>query len=396
MASADSPAGFARVGASTAGALAKACRLAVRHPTSTIGTDHLLVSLAQRMGLWVTFRPHMRDLKQALSQQRYYDSESAVPAGQSVTDLDLEVDGALREIRWQVFESGFYGVAADSPKPRISLAVREALRRSLVNSGARGIRWSGSAYLLDAVFADRGNRAHRLLTHCHIEPELMLRAIDKCFARTPRSTSDPFADDPRHDQVIRLLDSFGILPPPDCSRPGRLMRRLLGAYCARRARATPMLTALELDADNQAARLDHPQVTTAHLLLTILNLDEQLATVQDRPPGALVEERTGGQILVAHGVTFQTARRHLARRPVIDLPVAASPFGPQARSHKWANEAVRAGMATRADGRTTGFSTRLLIAALADLNASAAQLIRGMNVDPSAVVADAQRRLSPP
>jgi hypothetical protein len=393
MTSTDSglPAGFARVGTSTAYALAGACTLVRRRPTSWLGTDHLLVSLARREpGLREALGPGLRGLRRALGKQQDDGPSGAVPPNGSVADLDLEVDAALREALWLVFVSGAYGAVASSPAPQISPGLREALRRSLVESAAQGVRWSGSIYLLDAVLADPQERAYRLLTHCHIEPQLVLAAAH-------RATATPVDDRPR-TPMTDILSTYDVISPPDRSPTVHLISRIWGGYIARRSRATPILHALELEAVRQAIQLAHPQVTTAHLLLAVLSLDEQLAAAQVRLPDALLEDNAGGEILAAHGVTHHVALQHLAQQPVTVLPLASVPPGHQ-RSRRtlphasmWAGQAADASTSARATTDGPCGSTQLLIAALANLDGSAAQLLRRMGADPAAIVSDGQHR----
>jgi hypothetical protein len=387
------PAGFARVGTSSAYALAGACTLARRRPTSSVGTDHLLVSLALRMpGLREALGSGLRDLRRALGKEQH-GPEPATRASGSMADLDLEVDGALREALWLVFVSGAHGaVAVGSPVPQVSPGIREALRRSLVDSAAQGVHWSGSVYLLDAVLADPQERAHRLLRRCHIEPQLVL-------AGAHHATATPVEDRPR-TPMIDMLSTYDAISPPDRSPTVHLISRLWGAYIARRSRVTPILHALEMEAIRQAVRLDHLQVTTAHLLLAVLSLDEQLTAAQVRLPNELVEDNAGGEILAAHGVTHHAALQHLAQQPVTDPPVPSVPPRHQRlrrtlpHDSMWTSEARDAGTSARAttDGLALCGSTQLLIAALTNLDASAAQLLRRMGPDPAAIVAEAQHR----
>jgi hypothetical protein len=405
-----------RAGVSLGHALSGACDLIDRGSSgAVVGGGQVLVSFVRRsVPARLALGHSLSELRRGLTDERTVGGPVADepvadgPAGAWASDLDLEVDGALREVRWARFSLDVSRrVASGSAVPRFGGEVRDALRRSLVRAGTEGVRWVGATYLLDEVLADPGGTAHQLLLRCGVEPARLLDAVH---------AEDRSKDDEPPTPMVDTLRWYG---SGSSGRLARALGRLFKAGVTRAAGTGISAQTLELEATGRAVWLGHPTVTTAHLLLAVAALDEQVALAErarpDRSvPAGLLAANRGGAVLTANGVTYPAALRIVATSADLDEALPPATDGPPApRSGHgggdpapgtgplgpaWSASALAARADLRAAYRSSGDSvgsTHLLAAALTQPDAAAQRLLRGLGADPAAVAAGARRLLTP-
>lgn len=173
----------------------------------------------------------------------------------------------------------------------------------------------------------------------------------------------------------------------------------------------PILPLIEGRATVEAVRAGHNVITAAHLLVSVLEMHEQLTAAERTLPADLVRWNTAGDILARHGVTWQAAARTAAQLTadpgddedrLDDLPSRGwrrpSPAGPGVPAKgRTALAALRAAsLSAYQQGHPYAGTTHLLVELLADPAGPAARLLRHLQIDPEAVRADALRGLQPP
>ncbi|NJC81928.1 Clp protease N-terminal domain-containing protein [Planosporangium mesophilum] len=272
---------------------------------------------------------------------------------------------------------------------------RQALRRALVAAGNDGGYWAGRRYLFDAILADPGNRAHALLSRCRVDPSMVRTAT--------RADENVSAEDQPRLPVVESLQTFGVVPARNATRPSRLLARILTAGASRLADADPVLYVMEMEAIRQAVRLGNSRVTTAHLVLATLVLHEELVTAGPWEPETVGALGSAGAILAARGVTSFSVGRHLA---------TLSSFGDAApkqrhrawrtnpKHPKWTVAAAQAAEATRnaspqGQEDVSAGTARLFVSALADADDDAVRMLHRLSIDPAAVVKEAERLIAP-
>jgi hypothetical protein len=286
------------------------------------------------------------------------------------------------------------------PAPPWHPDVRAAVRRALDEAGAIGVAHAGARFLVAAVLEDRGGRVQKLVSDCGLDPSELRE----------RLSSDPVGADEPVAELVGSLKAFRVLPaPPPTGR--KVAHAVLRAMftMVRLTRVDYLLLALEMEAIRQAVRMGSAQVTTAHLLLTVLELDRNLEALGEQLPGALATANCGGRVLADHGIGYDAA---IAAATEISDPVepAAAPVaGPwwwkPSRQRWWRTKYLNppwAASAAEAADRT-GTDTRrrrtrpgtgpLLAAVLAEPDGPACQVLHQLGADPATVSVETTRQL---
>ncbi|UWP83109.1 Clp protease N-terminal domain-containing protein [Dactylosporangium fulvum] len=313
--------------------------------------------------------------------------------------VELFAEGALREAAYK----GGPGDSVFSPLVchAVYEAVHEASRRDGVHAGVR--------HLLGAVFAEPGNAAAKLA-------ERMWVVGHGGFPLDRQSPAYRGGDDPP-DWAVQALQALRVLPakPPRALQlPWKaavatsmyfLVRRPFVRYGARYGHPISLL--IETDAAEQAVRLGHAYTGTVEVLLSILDLHEQLHAAGAVLPDLVARHNTAGQILREHNVTLLAATTAAARSPatpqgVADpaaIPTKGWPSAP--KTHRPAPPldpgalfALRSASArARQAGDPFVGTTHLLASILRDSDGPAARLLRELGADPDAITA--QVRIQP-
>jgi hypothetical protein len=166
----------------------------------------------------------------------------------------------------------------------------------------------------------------------------------------------------------------------------------------------PLLFLIEAHAPDKAAYTGHDHVTAAHVLLTVLDLHEQLMSTGKPLPTFLVRWNTAGAILARHGIDTRAATRaaaRLGRDPVDDednydgVPRLGWPTIRLRRGvpipGRTALLALReASLSARRLGHPYAGTTHVLAALLVDPTGPAARLLRELGVNPDTVRSEAQ------
>jgi|GEM_PF-2656618 len=382
-----------RPGSSLVGTLAGAYRRTVRD-------GHLVVSSAQvlRRGVMQVFSeldgfplPWSRDWRQGPEP---VDDEPPPHRSSLFPEFDQQVElfaeGALREAT----HDGGPGEAVFSGLVRHAVyeAVHEASRRDGVPAGVR--------HLLAAMYAVPGNAAGRLAEQMWVPGHGDDRLLSRQSPRYRAGDSPP-------NWAPGMLKALGVLPTTMPAVPRVLwnavvttggyflLRRPFRRHGTRYGHVIP--TIVEREAALQAIRLGRTRTGTVEVLLSILDLHEQLHAAGVDLPEPVAQHNTAGQILRTQGVTLLAATVAAARSPdtpqVVAEPAAvgspsrlrasrpAPPLDPDAES------ALRAAsMAARESGHPFAGTTHLLAGILRDRDGPAARLLRSLGADPEAIL----------
>lgn len=162
-----------------------------------------------------------------------------------------------------------------------------------------------------------------------------------------------------------------------------------------------MLVALEHEAIRQAVRLGEARVSTAHLLLAVVELDEQLNAVGLRLPEPLQSVNCGGRILAKHSIGAQVLAQMLPGLADGDEQTASLSqrrrwWRENPRHPAWTGSAAKAADQAQMNGVGTQVgpgSGHLLLASLAVPEGAAATLLRTLQVEPRTIVSEVMRLL---
>ena len=354
-----------RPGISVVGTLARAYRRAVRDGRAVVGSDHVLrygaVRVRELHGYPLPGSPRWR--------LRPPPVDPDPPAGRAQLfpafdwQVELFADGAVREA---TFDGG-PGAVTFSPLVRHAVyeAVHEASRRDGVPAGV--------GHLLAAVFAESGSAALEIAAHVRGPVHL------------DRQSPGYRAGDESPPWAPEALKVAGVLPS-DGSRAGRL---LLAAVMNRPLRRRgnryrhPIPVLIEADARRQAVRLGRAYTGTIEVLLSMLELHEQL----DQAGATLPRHNSAGRILRDHGITYLAALTAAAELPAV--PHVAEPVGSSGRRSRHSRPAfdAEADAALRTAGAAGGpyGTTQQLASILHDSEGPAARLLTALGADPDGV-----------
>lgn len=367
-------------------ALSGAWRLAVEARAPSIGSHHLIVSLALRTpGARPVLGSALGAMRRELNSLNEL-GELGSGTGLDDTDLDLEAEATLREAQWRGIRS--YATKALPAKPEWDREIRDAVHRALISAKTADLTWAGRTHLLDATLANPDSRASILLRKCRIDAPALLAGVRE-------APPTPMSDGPR-TPIVDGLRAYGILSPVGRHKP-RLFAHIAGAIVRHVSGTESLLYLLELEAVRQAVRLNHPRVTTGHLVLAALALDEQIALSRQALPGDLAKANRAGQVLARHGVTYLAA--------AAGLDSALDESAPPQRKRRWRSRtgdpgwtvgavaAAEAARRTAAVRRTQAGTSDLLVAALAEREGPGARMVESLGGDPATIRAEVQREI---
>lgn len=363
-----------------------ACRVARRQRTSSVRADHLLVSLLRHepeLRRVLTFRtpdPEMAD--------RRLGPSHLVIGGMS-PELELELQGALREAHWKVFGlAGRSIVRRPPPTPPWDPEASDAVALALRLAASRGLSWSGENHLLEALLAEPGNSAGRFLRQRRVDLSM--------FDEAARRLWPPTYEEARFPAVAYFLRECGVLVDP--THPGRKTGRWLALFTRLAGHASPVLVALEHEAIIQAVRLAQAQVTTAHLLLAIILFEEEMATTGLRPRTELL--RANDIVLLRYGVSYGSAVANAAAATAVGAvapPRRGRPWRTKPDNPPWTVAAADAAERARTMAAVSGVpegSLHLLLSILERSDEVAARLMVDLDVDVAEVIEGARRHLA--
>ncbi|MFB4317706.1 Clp protease N-terminal domain-containing protein [Actinomadura sp. 21ATH] len=255
-----------------------------------VGTEHLLFALLKGESAAIGVLAPKAGAKGALM---------GVIAGKG-PDHWLSADGGagtpapeaaalLREAEWSARERREARGKDDRPGVPPSGALAAAVDRALRAARELGVGRAGPAHLLMGLLHDPGNRASEALLERGLgREEVLARLAVHPSAREEGTPHAPAVDGLRNMGLLTGRGKYW----------GGLAAKLAGGGLG-----SPVVPSVRLEADRQAARLGHPDVTTVHLLVAMLVLDEQLAASGDRLRDGLLRFNGAAALLRERGVT---------------------------------------------------------------------------------------------
>lgn len=247
-----------------------------------------------------------------------------------------------------------------------SEALAAALGQMLVSAHEFGVTWANETHMLMGLLRDPGNRASEALLERRLDRDELIARL--AVHPSARQDGEP------NMRSVDGLRNLGMLDKPAGRGWGsRIARRLTsGGF------GSPVVPTVRMEAERQAVRLGHSRVTTAHLLLAMLVVDDQVTTAGHRFRDEVARVNAGAELLRTRGATASAVFDAVA-----DLIRTGD--GPQADSLALDNGAEKA--LTRArllaherKSPSTG-TTHLLAAVLADPDDPCHSLLSAMGVD---------------
>jgi hypothetical protein len=279
-------------GTGVVGSLGAAMR---RKGTTPVSTSDLLIELGKR------YYPQLGRIL-ALEQRHQADAADD-PEGEAVTtDADQETAGILREAQWQAISDRLRlqrsGLTAFDEGFTRTVAV--VVRHGLDEATRHRVSHAGALHLAVGILLAGPNNATNALARSHVDPAAAIEQIraDPEFLRPSRPWRVA-ADQLRFMGITR----------PAGSLPVRAASRVF-AWIVTRSPTAPTLHALSFEATRQAVLLDHRVVTTGHLVLAALWVDQELADARRHLP--LGGANDGARVLRRHGVRLADWRGSLA------------------------------------------------------------------------------------
>lgn len=358
-------------GTGVVGSLGSTMRRKGRTPVST---SDVLMELGR------IYHPQLRRIL-ALEQRHQADAADDPEDGPVTADNDLESLGLLREAQWNAISdrlrlqrSGL--TAFDRGFTR---TVAAAVRQSIAEAARHQVSHAGGLHLAVGILSTQPNNATTALARSHVDAGAAIEQIRASPGyRTPSRPWRPTVD------LMRLL---GVAQPAGVP-PARTAARAV-AWLTMRGRTGPTLHALSTEATRQAVLLDHQEVTTGHLVLAMLAMDQDLADAHRHMPTGGAND--GARVLRRHGVRREDWRARLAaadpgalRRagPASPRYYLERPWGPS-----WTCEAVHGidSAVRRAGNHRRVGTTAALAGSLSEPSSVAVSVLSGLGVAPDAV-----------
>ncbi|MEO3828792.1 Clp protease N-terminal domain-containing protein [Actinomadura sp. B10D3] len=274
------------------GALVQAYRKAAR-TGRTVGTQHVLFALLKgesaAADLLSRDNGGLRGVILAKDETVWLSEDDGddPSAASAVTAL-------LHEAEWVARRNAKPSETPDSPEDRPlppTGALVAALGRMLVSAHELGLAWANETHLLMGLLHDPGNRASEALLERRLDRDELLARL--AVHPTAREDGRP---------NMRSLDGLRNLGMLDHS-PSRGWGGRIGRWLTSGGHGSPVVPTVRSEAQRQAARLGHSSVTTAHLLLSILVLDDQIAIAGHRFRDGVAQVNMGGELLRTRGAT---------------------------------------------------------------------------------------------
>gem|GEM_PF-5278797 len=250
----------------------------------------------------------------------------------------------------------------------------------------------GRIQFLESILADSSGSARRVLSRLNIDALTLLAAA--------RSATPVLDEEVLWTPAADRLKLFGGVL---AARRPILAKFLFGGLRAvflGPGYAQPVLLTLELESVRQAVRLGHSQVTSAHMVLAILTLAEQLTSLGLTLPADQVGVNGAEKTLANCGVGFAAALKAVPAPPSAEQSASAQrrrPWRTHPRYPPWTIAAAAA--ADEAREMVSGAGVRvgashLLVALLADSEGPGAQLLRVLGADPVEIAAEVKEQIS--
>lgn len=280
--------------------LTRAFGWAIRRRQPAVGTEHLLFALLEGdsaagglLAPTVRRSGAMMGLIRAKSLGHWVSNDDTG----TEASKDLAVAALLREAEWTARRSGKRdaSAASEDPHPQPTRALLSAIRQALLHADELGVPRANTTHVLMGLLHDPQNRASEALRERRVPQDHLITRLQE--HPSARERAEP------HAGTARALQNMGTL-----NERGQLVASLL-AKVARKGSGfgTPVLAALRWEAKRQAVRLAHPKAATAHLLLAVLALDEQLAATGGRFSTELAASNTAAELLRTRGATLHAA-----------------------------------------------------------------------------------------
>ncbi|MFI0353186.1 Clp protease N-terminal domain-containing protein [Actinomadura sp. 9N407] len=287
--------------------LVGAFKRAIRLSRPTVGTEHLLfVLLTGESAASELLAPKARvsgPLMGVIAAKDDVHWASEERAADPASAGDPAVVALLREAEWLARQStgrrGKQHPDGGQPPPEIQHplptdALAAAIRQAFLHAHERGVSQANATHMLMGLIHDPGNRACEALLERRLDR-------DELIARLSVHPSAHQDGTPRSDGVEGLRN-LGVLNQGGWKLWGGLARALTsGGF------GSPIVPTVRQEARRQAVRLGHSNVTTVHLLLAMLALDDQLTTTGLRLRDGLEQNNTAAELLRAQGVTLPVA-----------------------------------------------------------------------------------------
>jgi hypothetical protein len=296
-----------RIGDDACQVLVASCRLARRIRAPMIGSDHVLYALLWRAPIllrtefpparrsrlpwrWVRREfesmPRADDRTDRDSDGTDHDRGGAVRGGYPIDPIaadaavaNLERNGALRQA---AYETRFFGALGSraSTAPRWHPEVCAAVDAALAAASVDGVPRVGMKHLLDGLLMDSSTRAAKYVHNMGGRTHGLRGLATKAWR-------DPAGD---FTVTVKELANVGaIVPPPGLTSNAAI--RWVNRLATPIARMKPFEFQVHVGSVMQAVRLGHPQATTAHQVLAVLTLDDDLASAGAGLPPAEARAR---------------------------------------------------------------------------------------------------------
>jgi Clp amino terminal domain, pathogenicity island component len=400
------------------GTLARAYRRASRAGIAQVGTDLVLCYAAVHVRcVWDRVPSPWHKAWRPVRKGRTGLTDPQPPARTVWRDafdeeVAFEADAVLRDASFdgsETVRARYRRRSELPPMPAFSPAVRHAVYEAIHEAARKGVEHAGPQHLLVGLLALPDSAAYRMLHEWWVPGHASLKQIvraDLSYHENGNSS----------EWAVGGLTFMRVLPatgPRLWRWPWRtavwlLEKQVRRPYRRHGARyGHPILLLIENDATYKAVHIGHAVVTATHVLLSVIDLHEQLASAGKTLPDEVARWNQAGVILSAHGVQGRTATRVAARLASGPSDVEGDLAGLPTRG--WPPPRVRLG--SPAQGRTAlaalreaslcahrlghpyAGTTHLLGVLLAEPDGPVARLLRQLGANPDAVQSDVARRL---
>ncbi|GAB7039806.1 MULTISPECIES: Clp protease N-terminal domain-containing protein [Catenuloplanes] len=360
-----------------------ACRVAADLNQLAIGTDTVFVALLNAF-------PNIASLVGPRPVRvTGYDLHQGVEAAavDLVPEVEIELGRALKEVHWRVF--GWVRDGTPSNVPSWTNGARSVLRLAMAIAASRRDSWVGADHLLEALMADQEGVPARLIRQRGVN-------LDHLTTVARQVWPTPGGEPPRR-ALAELMHRAGVLVSPgqENRAMGALTRHLTSGVVHLLTNASPALAFLEDEAIAETVRSGWPQTTSAHLLLAVVVLEEEMMAGDFYPSDNYLS--ACGIVLKSIGFDRGKAYRYL--ESVMREEQSASPQRRRAwrsnpKNPPWTITAVRVADSARGVGSAPVGSAHLLYSILVDSDDIGRRLLREQAIDPQDVRVSLARRLA--
>jgi Clp amino terminal domain, pathogenicity island component len=329
-----------------------------------------------------------------------------VRVGASHDDIVFETDAVLRIAGFlgsDIVRARHRRTRRLSTLPVFSSAVRHAVYTAIYEAGRRGVQHAGARHLLTGLLELPDSAARRMLDDRQIRWSGSLEQLVQ---------ADPAYY--RHDQPSiwrESLSFYGMVADRDWPHV-RILRSLARFLLWRLRRSgagygCPFLALIDHDAMRKAVRVGHMTVTATDILLSIIDLHEELVSEGVALSDELARWSQAGEILSAYGLNVPTATKAAARSPGVtsdaedDLQGMSAGGWPPPTTRPGELKRGRTALAALCEAKVNAHrfghpvvgTTHLLDALLAERHGPVARLLFQLDIDPVAVRSETACRL---